>query len=354
MEKGRSTVPLFLKKQKPPTLPHDSFVKKNLLSVSIFLICSFCLYLIFDSLSPHLPKFNEPPRLYSNQCQRDLRLTLLEAIQQAKQSIHLVMFGLNDAPILSAIKQKAQQNVDVNIYYDPKGSPRLRDLTEVARVHRISNNGLMHQKILVLDEEMVFIGSANMTTTSLRMHDNLMVGFMNQKAAKFLQQKTPHQSGYLKTTVGGQEIEIWLLPDPRGHALNDLRKKIRLANKSIRIALFTYTHPALIEEVIAAHQRGIEVSVIIDMHTGLGASAKGIQQMKKEGVNVLMSQGVQLMHHKFVWIDEKTLLTGSANWTKAAFYKNNDCFITLYNLTADQKSFMKKLWRRIKTESKPF
>ncbi len=347
-------MPLFLKKPEPPDPPRDSFAKKHSLSVSVFLICVFCLYLIFDSLSPHLPKFNEPPRLYSNQCQRDLRLTLLEAIQQAKQSIHLVMFGLSDEPILSAIKQKAERGVDVNIFYDPKGSPRVRGLPEVAQVHRISNNGLMHQKILIVDEQMVFIGSANMTITSLRMHDNLMVGFMNQKAAKFLQQKTPQHSGYLKTTVGGQEIEIWLLPDPRGHALSDLRKKIRLATKSIRIALFTYTHPALIEEVIAAHHRGIEVSVIIDMHSGLGASAKGIQQMRKEGVNIFMSQGVQLMHHKFVWIDEKTLLTGSANWTKAAFYKNNDCFITLHNLTDEQKSFMKKLWRRIKTESKPF
>lgn len=343
----------LLKKKIPPPPPSNNLFKKNFLSLSVLAIGLFFLYVIFDSLSPHLPKFNDPPRLYSNQCQRDLRLTLLEAIHQAKESIHLVMFGLSDGPILSAIAQKAKQGLSIDLYYDPKGSPRIDLLIEKAHVHPIANRGLMHQKILIIDHETVFIGSANMTTSSLRMHDNLTIGFMNRKAAAFLEEKTPHDSGYIKATVGGQELEIWLLPDPRGHALSDLRKKIRSANRSIRIALFTYTHPALIEEVITAHRKGIEVTVIIDMHSGLGASAKGIQQMHKEGVPILISQGVQLMHHKFLWIDEKTLLTGSANWTKSAFYKNSDCFIALHHLNPQQKAFMKKLWRQLKTEAKP-
>lgn len=348
---SRSRLPI---KKAPPPSPSTAkgLLQKNVPFLSIFSIGLFFLYVIFDSLSPHLPKFNDPPRLYSNQCQRDLRLTLLEAIHQAKESIHLVMFGISDGPVLSAIAQKAKEGLDVHLYYDPKGSPKVELLLEKAHVHPIISQGLMHQKILVIDHEEVFIGSANMTTSSLRMHDNLMIGFINRKAASFLEEKTPLESGYVKTMIGDQELEIWLLPDPRGHALSDLRKKIRAAQRSVRIALFTYTHPALIEEIIAAHRRGIEVTVIIDMHSGLGASAKGIQQMSMNGVPILISQGVQLMHHKFLWIDENTLLTGSANWTKSAFYKNSDCFIALHSLNTQQKKFMRKLWRQLKTEAK--
>lgn len=340
-----------LKKKEPPPFPNKRPRRVSLV-FSILLVGSFFLYVVFDSLSPHLPKFNEPPHLYSNQCQRDLRLILLEAIHKATKSIHLVMFGLSDNPILAAISQKTKKGLDVDVYYDPKGSPKVDLLLQGAKVHPIMGNGLMHQKILVLDHETVFIGSANMTTSSLRMHDNLVVGFVSPKIADFLEQETPHQSGYMRAMVGGQDVEIWLLPDPRGHALTDLRKKIKSASKSLRIALFTYTHPGLIEEVIAAHRKGVDVSVIIDMHSGLGASAKGIQQMKDEGIPIFISQGVQLMHHKFVWIDEQILLTGSANWTKAAFYKNSDCFLSLHPLNMEQKSFMKKLWRRLKAESK--
>lgn len=340
----------FFRRKFPP--PPPTFLNRYSLPIALAIVSFFCLFLIFDSLSPHLPQYNEPPRLYSNQCQRDLRLTLLEAIRTAQESIYLVMFGLSDKPILWAVGQKAKQKIDVEIYYDPKGSPRVQNFIEKGKVHPVFSNGLMHQKILIVDEEMVFIGSANMTTASLRMHDNLVVGLMSPKIAKFLKEKTPRESGYLRTLVGGQDVEIWLLPDPRGHALHDLRKKIRSATRSIRIALFTYTHPALIEEVIEAHRRGVDVSVVIDMHSGLGASAKGIQQLKKEGVKVLSSQGIQLMHHKFIWIDGTTLLTGSANWTKAAFYKNSDCFLALNHLTEEQKNFMSRLWRRIETEAK--
>ena len=318
----------------------------------IVLVGLFFLYVIVHSLFPPLPSSQTPLRLYANQCQSDLRLTLLEAIRTAKESIHVVMFGLSDEPILSELAQKTKEGVHVDLYYDLKGSPRLDLLIQGARLHPIEHSGLMHLKILIIDHEMVFIGSANMTTSSLKMHDNLMLGLMDRKAAHFLEKKTPHESGYFKTLLKGQELEIWLLPDLEGLALLDLRKKIKEASRSIRIAQFTYTHPALIEEVIAAHKRGVEVSVVIDMHSSLGASAQAIQRMKQSGAAIFISQGVQLMHHKFLWIDEEMLITGSANWTKSAFDKNNDCLITLPKLDAKQKKLMKKLWKRLSTEAR--
>lgn len=260
------------------------------------------------------------------------------------------MFGLSDPAILNAL---AKQTVPSTIYYDPGGSPNLWSSLPKADLHPVHSYGLMHQKILILDGETVFIGSANMTTASLRMHDNLVIGLKNKKIAQFLIDKSPHSTGYMQTSVGGQRVELWLLPDPRGHALQELRKKIRTARKSIRIALFTLTHPLLIDEIIAAHTRGVDTQVIIDMHSGLGASRKAIEKLKAASVPISMSQGIQLLHHKFILIDDHTLVTGSANWTKAAFYKNSDCFLALHPLTPDQKSFLAKLWTRISAESLP-
>ncbi|MBX9745126.1 MAG: phosphatidylserine/phosphatidylglycerophosphate/cardiolipin synthase family protein [Chlamydiales bacterium] len=328
---------------------------KHSLRVSFFLLAFglFFLYVTFDSVSPRLPTASEPICLYSNQYPKDLQLTLLEAIHRAQKSIHLVMFGLTDLSILSALAHQANRGVNVDIYYDPKGSSRLDLLLKQAKTYPVNSKGLMHQKIMIIDNTMIFIGSANMTTASLRMHDNLVIGCIHPELAAFLQKKTPYSSGYMTTLAGKQKLEIWLLPDSHGHALSDLQKKIRSAHSSIRIALFTWTHPTLLEEVIAAHQRGVEVSVIIDMHSALGASAKGVQQMKEEGVPIFVSQGIQLMHHKFLWIDEETLLTGSANWTKSAFHKNSDCFIALNPLNQEQKKFMNKLWNQLRAKTKP-
>lgn len=324
------------------------FRKKLLVGIWILFILLFGLWVLIESVSPHLPKSSDPPKLYSNQARQNLRLTLVDAIKKANHSIHLVMFGLSDPAILNALSQK---NIPLKIFYDPNGSPNLYSTLPNAELIPVRGYGLMHQKILILDKDTIFLGSANMTTASLSMHDNLVIGFKSQKLAQFLIEKTPLSTGYLRSMVGGQEIELWLLPDPRGHALQDLRKKIRFAHKSLQIALFTFTHPALIDELIAAHKRGLMVTLIIDMHSGLGASFQAIEKLKNAGVRVLMSKGLQLLHHKFILIDEQILLTGSANWTKAAFYKNSDCILALHNLDETQKKFMKTLWNRIETEA---
>jgi phosphatidylserine/phosphatidylglycerophosphate/cardiolipin synthase-like enzyme len=314
-----------------------------------FLIFCGCVWLVIESVLPDQPKSTEPPKFYSNQAQQDLRLTLVDAIRKAHQSIHLVMFGLSDTAILNALSRKSIPTV---VYYDPNGSPNLWNVLPNVELYPVRGFGLMHQKILICDRETIFIGSANMTSASLAMHDNLVIGFKSQKVAQFLIDKTPKSPGYLRATVGSQDIEIWLLPDPRGHALQDLRKKIRSAHESLKIALFTFTHPALVDEVIAAQNRGVQVTLLIDMHSALGASTTAVERIKKAGIRVLMSKGIQLLHHKFILIDDETLVTGSANWTKAAFYNNSDCILVLHQLNEDQKKFMNRMWSRLESEGR--
>lgn len=339
----------------PPELPlPDPPGRSRIWTLLYFLgVCSCCTWLIFQSFHPLLPQPDRAPRLYSNQCRQDLRLLFISALEQAKESIYLVMFGLNDPALIKTIASRIQSGISTTLYYDPSGSSkRLHSSLRQAHLHAVQRSGLMHQKILIVDRDLVFIGSANMTSASLRMHDNLVVGLRNERIAGFLSERAPYRSGYLRTCAGGQDIELWLLPDRQGHALADLRRKLQSATSSIRIALFTFTHPDLIDDVIAAYRRGIATTAVIDLHSGLGASAKAINRLREAGVRVFLSQGIQLLHHKFVLIDDEILLSGSANWTKAAFAKNSDCILALHRLSYAQRKFMKQLWRRIETEAR--
>ena len=260
------------------------------------------------------------------------------------------MFGLSDPAILGAL---AHQKVQMTIYYDPTGSAKLWNVLPRANLNPVRGCGLMHQKILVVDQELIYVGSANMTSASLSMHDNLIIGLKSRRLAQFLIEKTPKTTGYIRTQVGGQDVEMWLLPDPRGHALQGLKKKIRMARKSLKIALFTCTHPALVAELITAHKKGVFVDLVIDLHSSLGASRKAIEQLKANGIHVSLGGGVELLHHKFMLVDDQILVAGSANWTKAAFYKNSDCLIALNYLSSEQKAMTEKLWTRIKIGSRP-
>lgn len=331
-----------------PSIPSKNPFRYALVATSVF-----CIWLIWKSVSPTLPDSTKPPKIYSNPSRDDLRLTFMSAIGKAKKSVFLCMFGLNDSAILHALSEKTEQNIPVQIYYDTKGSPDFRKNLPKATTHPILTQGIMHQKILILDDETVFLGSANFTNASLKMHDNLVIGLKNQKIAHFLYERVPSTPGYMRSLVGGQEIELWLLPDLKGDALTDLRRKIKQASKTIKVALFTLTHHMLLDELAQAKKRGVDVTVILDMHASLGASHKAVELLVKENIRVLISQGVQLMHHKFAYIDDRILICGSANWTKAAFAKNSDSLIVLHNLNAEQKSCMKSVWKKLVTAAKP-
>lgn len=258
------------------------------------------------------------------------------------------MFGLTEPSILQALAKKArEEELRCSIYYDPTAAHRLRSYPPYFSVYPVVSQGLMHQKILVIDENLVFLGSANMTPTSLQMHDNLVLGMQSQKIAQFLCDRTPQKSGSLKTRVGAQEIELYLLPDPRGLALQAIKRRIAEARHSIKVAMFTLTHAGLVDALIDAQKRGVRVTISIDRNARYGSSHKAIHKLESRGATIVTSRGHPLMHHKFLLVDDRTLVLGSANWTKAAFYKNRDCFVVLPIMTPAQKTTISYLWKQL-------
>jgi phosphatidylserine/phosphatidylglycerophosphate/cardiolipin synthase-like enzyme len=317
------------------------------------LVLAFCFWLFWESTTVSLPQKATPPTLFANALRQDLHLTFLKAIRNARHSVDLTMFGLSDPPIIAALSQKAKEGVATTIYYDPTASPALHKTIPNGAIMPVHQTGLMHRKMLIIDDATVFLGSANFTTASLKMHDNLVIGMTSPRVAQFLKEKKPHDTGYLRTMVGGQDVELWLLPDPKGRALAELRKQIRQAESSLRVALFTLTHSTLIDELIRAKRRGVKVEVLLDRNAAFGASADAVKALKTGRVQVYSKHSSQgLLHHKFAYIDGKTLIAGSANWTQSAFTKNSDCLITLHHLTQEQKGALDNLWNQMAVASK--
>jgi len=317
--------------------------KNSKLILSLLSIAALYAWFILAAITPELPSPDHPVIFYSNQRRQDLHLTLKTAFEKASHSIHLTMYALTDAKMIETLHQKASSGIDVKIYYDPSAAEK--KLPSPIQSVPVKARGLMHRKIAVIDDSLVFLGSANMTTASLSLHDNLTCGIYHPGLAHFLQNPTAPSFAF-------DNSELWLLPDRSGQALNRLLAQINEAKESISIAMFTLTHPVLVDALIAAHKRGILVSLAIDYYAGRGASQKAILHLQQAGVKVFFSQGVQLLHHKWAYIDRRTLILGSTNWTRAAFTKNQDCMLFLFDLSIDQKKYMDRLWNIIKLEGK--
>jgi phosphatidylserine/phosphatidylglycerophosphate/cardiolipin synthase-like enzyme len=270
------------------------------------------------------------------------------------------MYALTDPLLLKWLKLQASHDVHVTLYFDPsaghvESSPHFDAIP-------LKTRGLMHQKILIIDDHLVFLGSANMTTSSLVLHDNLTLGFHSPLLAQFLKdplhyaphlprQKIPSYPP-LPFQIGSQQAQLWMLPDRQGSALAQVIHEIDSATKTIFISMFTLTHPDLTEALISAKKRGVDVRLCSDFYAGRGASRKSLKRLQEENIPLLFSQGQQLLHHKWALIDDHTLIVGSTNWTKAAFTKNRDCLLFLKDLSSDQQAYLKRLWKVVVSDGR--
>jgi cardiolipin synthase len=329
--------------------PIKLLTRKFFPSLVISGILFFYAWLVFAASHIALPDPENPILLYSNQTRHDIKLTYCQALKEANQSIYLSVYGISDPQILSLLCKKGEKEFSLKVEFDPSASANLKKLLPPsAAVKAVKSKGLMHRKIAVLDHARIFLGSANLTTTSLSHHSNLVMGLYSPDLAEYLE--NPGSVCFF-FEIQGQKGEIYLLPDPEKSGIKRLLDQIGKARKKIHIAMFTLTHPEIAQALIQAKNRGLNVSIAVDFYTAKGASKKTLAAMQKQGLKIYLSQGRELLHHKWAIIDDTTLVMGSANWTKAAFTKNHDFLLFLSPLTKHQVIFLNKLWKIIEDES---
>lgn len=332
--------------------------------VGLFVCCLVILFaslagIVLYSTSSPVPIEGSSPTLYATQCRDDLCLNLKQVLKKAKKTILVIIFSLTDQEIIHTLQAKAEEGVQITVIYDASASRGLQQRlgNNIRTIKRQGLSGLMHRKIVVVDESLIWAGSANLTSSSLRRHDNLVMGLhapniaqvIHAKAERIIQHKPPQEAQSNSFLVDGQPIELWFVPEDR-QALDRLIQLIRGAEKTIRIAMYTWTHPLITEEIINAHRRGITVEAALDRQMSHGANARAVHKLEAHGIPLGFNKGSQLLHHKFAWIDDSILVMGSANWTKAAFARNEDCLLILHQLTEKQRRFMSTLWDHVKSE----
>lgn len=327
-----------------------------------FLLVVALFSLGHSNLHHRSPKSESPAEFYSRETHDDLQLTLTEAIKDAKQSLHLIIYTLKDHRILKALRKQAEEGVDVRVICDAQASKGItKKLGPDVKVILRKGQGLMHQKILVTDNRKVWIGSANMTTASLKMHSNLVIGFDNPELALMIKSKFDQMSteGLVQAipsqefSNGGQKFELWFLPD-NSEGAEKVKSLINSAKKTIRVAMFTWTRMDFAQAILEAQDRGIIAEVILDRNAASSSSKEIAKELFNQNVPVRVNTGNGLLHHKLMIIDDTILLTGSANWTYSAFKKNDDCFLIIYDLSKEQRKALILLWNQLFAESELF
>ncbi len=242
---------------------------------------------------------------YSNE-NYPLQQVVLRFLQKAKKSIDIECFMVTDPEILSLLRLKSLK-LPVSIYHH-RHHPSVFIPQQRLTVSPSKRSGLMHKKMIMVDDQWILIGSTNLTETSLLMHENVMIGFHSPEMGKAIREKKPVYSS--------EKFTLYQLPQAKKNFLGDLLLLIDNAKSSIYVVMFCLSHEKIIKALEGAQKRGVNVEVIIDGHTydaGLGAFFP-VHRLREK----------HLMHHKFAIIDHTYLVFGSANWTKGGLSKNEE------------------------------
>lgn len=128
---------------------------------------------------------------------------------------------------------------------------------------------------------------------------------------------------------------------PDDHLASLLKGLIDAETKKIVVAIYTITDKTVVESLIKAAKRGVEVECVVDPSYGSDRYSQ-VYQLANAGINVWSYQSAaderqsSLMHNKFCIFEDSIghrplIWTGSYNFTKRANERNQENVVILDN-----------------------
>ncbi|MFA6269117.1 MAG: phospholipase D family protein [archaeon] len=139
------------------------------------------------------------------------------------------------------------------------------------------------------------------------------------------------------------EVEVFFCP--QDECAQQLIKKIDSSNKSVYIAIYSFTHDEIATALIRAKERGVEVKVVFDYDQSTNTSSDD-EKLMAAGIPIARRNGSGYMHNKFTVIDGNVVATGSFNYSQNADTKNDEnlVFIVSESIASKFKVDFDHLW----------
>lgn len=242
---------------------------------------------------------------------------------------------------------------------------------------------LMHHKFVVVDDRLLIATSANFTTSDVhgdfkspgsRGNANNLLRIDSAQVAKLFSEefalmwgdgsggKLDSKFGVKKpyrptrqVQFGSTSVEVHFSPTTRSMPWDKtsnglIGRNLTSANQSVAMALFVFSDQQLVNQLEPLSEKGIQIRTLIDPEFAFRSYSEGLDMLgvtladscKLEAGNrpwqsPITTVGVprmppgDLLHHKFGIVDDRTVITGSHNWTEAANVGNDETVIVVHS-----------------------
>ena len=118
-------------------------------------------------------------------------------------------------------------------------------------------------------------------------------------------------------------------------------KVLNSAKHSIRLAAYSFTSPPVVQAILAAKKRGVDVQVVVDEKGNKSkASLAALNLLVNAGIPTRTISTYAIHHDKYIVTDGIHVQNGSFNYSKAAAKSNSENVVVLWNNPALASSFL--------------
>ncbi len=352
-----------------------------------WLLLALAIAWVYQEVRPHPPPPAAPGEaalFFLPQAGRRAEDFLIARMNEARSSLEVAALKLDNTRLAYALVTAARRGVRVRVYTDREYRAEARatlvaaaqgqrqgrpspsrdaiqrtvrplangcEAVERVRVCYDDRDALMHHKFVILDDQAVWTGSANLTYNGFFRNNNdvlylpspaLARGYQAEfetlwtGAGRGLGRAVPFQLENLQGTA-------YFSPAGGEAALAAILERIAASREEVWVLAFVLTEERLIQALAAARARGVRVRVLLE--------ARNLVHSREErlppGVELRQDTNPYQMHHKLMVIDQRWVITGSFNFSRSAYTRNNENLLVLYSpaLAERYRKEAERLWR---------
>ncbi len=175
---------------------------------------------------------------------------------------------------------------------------------------------------------------------------NEISGVKNAKILEWLRGTTKAINNVAFNTPQSRN-EVYFSPGE--DCLNSILAELGNAYSTIDICVFTISDNRIANKIEYCYHKGVKIRIITDDDKTFDKGSD-IEKLSRAGLNVRIDRTRHHMHHKFAIIDNKTIITGSYNWTRSAEQYNHENVLVTNDkiVTAKYIKEFDELWKIMK------
>ncbi|MEA3307331.1 MAG: phospholipase D-like domain-containing protein [Elusimicrobiota bacterium] len=331
--------------------------------------------------NPGFEKFNYtgiPNCIFTEET--DITPIIVNAINSANYTLDIALYNLKLSDITQSIMDAQDRGVQVRIIFDyghvvPRTGRDLKILIDrgmnIKLMRGRLRSGSMHNKYAIFDGAALQMGSANWTSTAEKSnYENMMFVYdpeiirgyqanfewmWDQAISAYDLNANPPPPGPLpydpnpSVSFNGQVFPKYIF-SPRGGTTDMIVRAIDSAQMEIDVAMFSMTSKPIMEALIRAKARGINIKLMLSA----GMKFPFYHQALKNKMTLKFMDGRIYrgrMHNKFTIIDNTLLINGAFNFSANAEKVNAEN--TIITTSSTYVSPFKRVFEKLFLQAKP-